>query len=54
MRILIVEDEMKLAHAMKRALQLQKYAVDVVNNGKDGLDFAIGEDFNLHNAIHSS
>ena len=47
MRILIVEDEIKLAHAMKRALQLQKYAVDVVNNGKDGLDFAIGEDFNL-------
>src|SRR5579863_5389834 len=47
MRILIVEDEIKLAHAMKRALQLQKYAVDVVNNGKDGLDFAIGEDLNL-------
>lgn len=38
---------MKLAHAMKRALQLQKYAVDVVNNGKDGYDFAVGEDFNL-------
>jgi len=47
MRILIVEDEVKLAHAMKRALELQKYAVDVVTNGKDGLDFAIGEDFNL-------
>jgi len=38
---------MKLAHAMKRALELQKYAVDVVNNGKDGLDFAIGEEFGL-------
>lgn len=47
MRILLVEDEMKLAHAMKRALELQKYAVDVVNNGKDGLDFAIGEEFSL-------
>ena len=47
MRILLVEDEVKLAHAMKRALELQKYAVDVVNNGKDGLDFAVGEDFNL-------
>jgi DNA-binding response OmpR family regulator len=47
MRILLVEDEMKLAHAMKRALEIQKYAVDVVNNGKDGLDFAIGEEFNL-------
>jgi len=47
MRILIVEDEVKLAHAMKRALEIQKYAVDVVNNGKDGLDFAIGEEFSL-------
>lgn len=47
MRILVIEDEVKLAHAMKRALELQKYAVDVVNSGKDGLDFAIGEDFNL-------
>jgi DNA-binding response OmpR family regulator len=47
MRILLVEDEMKLAHAIKRALELQKYAVDVVNNGKDGLDFAIGEEFSL-------
>ena len=47
MRILLVEDEMKLAHAMKRALELQKYAVDVVNNGKDGLDFAIGEELSL-------
>ncbi len=47
MRILLVEDELKLAHAMKRALELQTYAVDVVNNGKDGLDFAIGEEFSL-------
>jgi two-component system, OmpR family, response regulator len=47
MRILLVEDEMKLAHAMKRALEIQTYAVDVANNGKDGLDFAIGEEFSL-------
>jgi two-component system copper resistance phosphate regulon response regulator CusR len=47
MRILLVEDEIKLAHAMKRALEIQKYAVDVANNGKDGLDFAIGEEFSL-------
>lgn len=47
MRILLVEDEMKLAHAMKRALELQKYAIDVVYNGKEGLDLAVGENFNL-------
>jgi len=35
--ILLVEDEVKLAHAFKRALELQKYAVDVVNNGKKGM-----------------
>src|SRR5258708_6035499 len=46
-RILLVEDEVKLAHAMKRAIELQKYAVDVANNGRDGLDFAIGEEFSL-------
>jgi DNA-binding response OmpR family regulator len=47
MRILLVEDEVKLAHAIKRALELQKYAVDAVNNGQEGLDFAIGEEFSL-------
>lgn len=47
MRILLVEDEVKLAHAVKRALELQKYTVDVVNNGKEGFDLAVGEEFNL-------
>lgn len=43
MRILLVEDEHKLAHAIKRALELQKYAVDVAYDGETGLDYAIGE-----------
>ena len=47
MRILLVEDEVKLAHAIKRALELQKYAVDAVNNGQEGLDLAVGEEFSL-------
>lgn len=47
MKILLVEDEVKLAHAIKRALELQGYAVDAVNNGREGLDLAIGEEFNL-------
>jgi len=47
MRILIVEDEIKLANAIKRALELQKYAVDVAYNGTVGLDLAIGENFDL-------
>lgn len=47
MRILVVEDEIKLANAIKRALELQKYAVDVAYNGNDGLDLAIGEKFDV-------
>lgn len=43
MRILIIEDEVKLAQAIKRALELQKYAVDVVHDGEEGLDLAVGE-----------
>jgi DNA-binding response OmpR family regulator len=47
MRILVVEDEVKLAHAVRRALELQKYAVDVAYDGESGLDLAIGEKFDL-------
>jgi len=47
MRILLIEDEFKLANAIKRALELQKYAVDVANDGTAGLDLAVGEDFDL-------
>jgi DNA-binding response OmpR family regulator len=43
MRILLIEDEHKLANAIKRALELQKYAVDVAHDGDQGLDLAIGE-----------
>lgn len=47
MRILVVEDKVKLANATKRALETQKYAVDVAYNGTDGFDMAIGEEYDL-------
>jgi DNA-binding response OmpR family regulator len=47
MRILLVEDEIKLAHAIRRALELQKYAVDVAGDGMTGYDLAVGEPFDL-------
>jgi two-component system, OmpR family, response regulator len=47
MRILVVEDEIKIANAIKRALELQKYAVDVAYDGAEGLDLAVGENFDL-------
>ena len=47
MRILVIEDEVKLANAVKRALELQNYAVDAAYDGTSGLDLAIGEEFDL-------
>lgn len=47
MRILLVEDEIKLANAIRRALELQQYIVDVAYDGLKGLDLALGEEFDL-------
>lgn len=47
MRILVVEDEVKIAHAVKRALQLQKYAVDVAYDGEEGLTLASVNKYDL-------
>lgn len=45
MRILVVDDEVKLATAIKRALEINRYAVDMVHTGPDALDMALGEDY---------
>lgn len=47
MRILLVEDEIKLANATKRALELQKYVVDIAYDGEQGLDLASEEKYDL-------
>ena len=39
MHILIAEDEATIARALKVMLERNKYAVDVVDNGKDALDY---------------
>lgn len=41
MRILIVEDEVRLAQALGQILTEQKYQVDLVHDGGDGLDYAL-------------
>ena len=41
MQILIVEDELRLAKALKQILEEKKYMVDTVANGQDGLDYAL-------------
>ncbi|MEK7165793.1 MAG: response regulator transcription factor [Patescibacteria group bacterium] len=38
MKLLIVEDEVKLAETLKRGLEQNGYAVDVVHDGQEGLD----------------
>jgi len=47
MRILIVEDEHKIASAVKRGLERQSYAVDIAYNGDDGLAMATTEPYDL-------
>jgi len=45
MRILVVEDEHKIAGSIKKGLELERYAVDVAYNGVDGYDLASTEDY---------
>lgn len=45
MRILVVEDEHKIAQALKRALEQEHYAVDVSYDGDDGYAMATTEPY---------
>lgn len=41
MRILVVEDEKRLAETLAQILKQSKYTADVVNDGEDGYDYAM-------------
>lgn len=41
MRVLIIEDEIRLADALKHILSEEKYMVDMVHDGNDGLDYGL-------------
>lgn len=47
MRILIVEDDHKIANAIKKGLERQSYAVDVTYDGDGGLSMATTEPYDL-------
>jgi len=47
MRILVVEDEHKIANSIKKGLEQESYAVDVAYDGDDGFDLASTEDYDL-------
>ena len=47
MRILIVEDEIRLAETLGQIMEEQHYQADVVNDGADGLDYALSGQYDL-------
>jgi DNA-binding response OmpR family regulator len=47
MRILVVEDEHKIAQAVKDGLEQESYAVDVAYDGETGLNTALNDEYDL-------
>ncbi len=47
MRLLVVEDEEKLAQLVKRALVAERFSVDVASDGRAGLELATIYDYDL-------
>ncbi|MDQ6694536.1 MAG: response regulator transcription factor [Chloroflexota bacterium] len=47
MRILLVEDEPKIAAFIRKGLREESYAVDVAADGEQGLDYAISVEYDL-------
>ena len=47
MRILVVEDEHRIANMIKKGLEQERFAVDVAYSGNDGFDLASSEDYDL-------
>lgn len=47
MRILVVEDEQKIANAIKKGLEQESFAVDAVYDADAGLAFATTEEYDL-------
>lgn len=47
MKILLVEDEHKIAQSIKKGLEQEKYAVELAFSGDEGLDLVLADDFDL-------
>lgn len=47
MKILVVEDEHKIANSIKQGLEQENYTVDVAYDGEDGLDLAVTEEYDV-------
>jgi DNA-binding response OmpR family regulator len=47
MRILVIEDEPKIAQAIKKGLEMKGFAVDAVNDADNGLSYASDPDYDV-------
>lgn len=47
MRILVVEDEHKIAGAIKRGMEQERYAVDIAYDSDEGLSMALTDDYDV-------
>lgn len=47
MKILLVEDEKKVASFIKKGLEEEYYTVDVAHDGREGLNFALADEYDL-------
>ena len=47
MRILIVEDEMRLAETLRQLMEDQRYQADTVYDGADGVDYGLAGQYDL-------
>ncbi len=47
MRILVVEDEPKIARAIKKGLEQETFAVDICMDGEEGLRYALDEPYDV-------
>jgi DNA-binding response OmpR family regulator len=47
MRVLVIEDEPKIAQAIKRGLEIKGFAVDAVNDADSGLSYASDPDYDI-------
>lgn len=47
MKILVIEDEKRVAQYIKKGLELRAHTVDLAYDGEDGLDFALSEPYEI-------
>jgi DNA-binding response OmpR family regulator len=47
MKVLVVDDERRIANSIKQGLEQEGYAVDVAYDGEDGYNTAVSDDYDL-------